>query len=74
MCCIQEPGLGFGSRELKAGNWKYVLRQERRVGGLGGGWWMVDGGATLESRVVKKCGRLVAGIRRECRNWFVREG
>lgn len=46
MCCIQEPGLGFGSRELKAGNWKYVLRQERRVGGLGGGWrlGMVDGG------------------------------
>lgn len=35
---------------------------------------MVDGGATLQSRVVKKCGRLVAGIRRECRNWFVREG
>lgn len=39
----------------------------------GWGWWMADGGA-LQSRVVKKCGRLVAGIRRECRNWFVREG
>lgn len=39
----------------------------------GWGWWMADGGA-LQSRVVEKCGRLVAGIRRECRNWFVREG